>query len=477
MFLFLSVLFSEIQYHGFYTYKFNLDERLRLNLTLQRIYFSVHTYLYCQGGYIGVRHKNILVRYCGVISQISSYSQSNDPTIEVRTYAFVTVNVHMSFTIMDHRLIETWSCEKTYESVQTSYPTIIQCPSKGIYLSSLHIKVEHYRHLVVLCNMSQHQVKTHDGPGKRSAPLRKLDKVQNKEVQKFLSSTHQVVIFYVSQMTIQKHSTKHMNFYSESDAPLAVDVGHNSTTWILPNTAMCNKSNSCILKLQARNAHVLNLTLNAWEYQGIFNTENCSFAGLAIYDKFLTSFHLINTFCVRHHHARSFHRGSYVMPGPRGTRSTVIFVAYNATCYEHDFPRHYDTKTVYSTSDTVMVALYFYKEYGTMTLNLIVRTTECKIISLDICKLPEKLLVVREFPKAVREGEMPREQVSVVIPWDLPCVVLQIYPNSTGSSRRIQSCRRNFYLSDKVMRSNQRRSFMGTGFLTGTAFTLVQAAP
>ncbi len=67
-------------------------------------------------------------------------------------------------------------------------------------------------------------------------------------------------------------------------------------------------SHLCILSLETMKANIINATLSNFEYDGILNTPNCIYAGIAGYDQKQSSHVHLKTECVQQRYERTEHQ-------------------------------------------------------------------------------------------------------------------------------------------------------------------------
>ncbi len=144
----------------------------------------------------------------------------------------------------------------------------------------------------------------------------------------------------------------------------------------------------------------INITVEAFSHKGQQNTHECSYGGLAIYEKQGRKHEHLKTECVKDLYRISDE--TRCLSKTEDSKDVIFYFSNTATNqYRHPDDNH--PMLQFSQSSSVLLIFYSYKEYSSMTIDVVVSTTECKVLTAYPC-----------------------ERFWLLLPWNDNCLILQI---------------------------------------------------
>ncbi len=410
------------------TYKFEVDINLRLNVTFYHIHFPVCVESKaCFSGYILVDSRLESLRYCGQYSQISSYPKANKFTIKVYVKAMFDAIAAMSFSVIDKA--EVISCFGLLDS-KTEHPKIVlYFPKSDKKFYVYHIKQQVYRRIDIRFKLfTSPAVEVFDGPGQRSTLLHPASATIS-QTQTIVTSTFQFVM-HIYMLMSHKHNTirNFVKFSTKSnvEADTVHLAGNQSINLVLPNASYCNQSKICSLKLSARNESHLNLTTF-----GLTGTSsNCEHAGMVTYDIVGHSYEHTTTECVK----AKF--GTMYSICPIDLFCTIT--PYRTESFQYN---HSKARMIVSKTNSMLIIVYNYKEYGTISVHINASASLCKSVSVDLSS--DCANFTKQYPAIFSKGYWQKNDfasIKINLRYE-QCVVIQIFTTVE------KPCRHNFFPS------------------------------
>ncbi len=477
----------------FLKYKYDLHEKLRLNLTIMKLHIPakfVH-YNICLSGFLSVSSTQSssqhTLLYCGYLAFTSSCPKSKQVEVEVKAKPLVIVEAEVSFCVVDHNdVISTGTASNSTGWAKPQWAFVF--PTQHLVLTIYHIKASPINKILVSHNKTTvDRVQVFDGPGPESAALQPREERNSCSV--FLSSAFFVTIYHY---TIYHCTSGYqqgnlaITFTLSSLKVFDESVGHNATRIVFPNPNCCEIKPVCLIKLKTQVGKRLNITLNNMEHKGETNTEDCKYAGLWISEHFhnVRSLKEIYHGCVKEFYDTFYKQGCYIYKntthnfkhssGKEKNHSSLFYIN-NISTKTHVFLNKSQYQSIYSNGNEVVVAHYSFEEYATLSLNLDVSHTSCVVIHADICQLHShpKLQLhspffeVRSLPKInLSSGFGFQGKRMLLSGWDHKCIVFQL---KAAASPHENFCNVQLEIprhKDKIANI----SLSATGFIQGETF-------
>lgn len=375
----------EVAYHikkdqnqEYLSYHVQLNKLLRLNLTLQDMYFSSKSFCYkgdvCFLGHVHVQtnfggNGKVCDRYCGTHASVAIHPQSGTVHVDVRNTAYVVVRVKMFYSIIDSERISTsvgkLMCGQVNEPVWIASFQLF-----NLSVQIHHIRVAHYRYIVLMTNseVQRSKIKIYDGPGTSSQPIAATSK--------FVSSSFQIIAHsHVLRFVDVSH-----NYTSQDQSLVQRFFAPSASNFV--SLELCSGL-FCFVQLHTNLDLRLNVSLSHFLYDGAKNTEDCDYAGIALYDlNYQGKYDVRHLSCVKetiekHYQAAcELQKGGSLYP----YHNPYFF---NMTTTKYIFPGVGDTQLIYSDSNILLLILYSYQEYGVMYLNVSVSAIKCSTVKLQ----------------------------------------------------------------------------------------------
>ncbi len=436
-------------------HSFLLQTRLRLNMTILELETVTLDPTVCLLGKIliesfspkGIDH----LVYCGKHSLLNIFPTSNEVLVwEEFSVPLKDKKFKFTFFVMDQHTVLTM-------------PLSTSCVIQSKHFNSLHfilwnlyaliyqeyiIKARHFQYCVITNqNESTHILKIWDGPGRRSDLLKGSTVVPLKT--RYISSTSTVFLLYSAQLTqtdlIMKISVHSLLCHT-------MRPQRNNIVFSMPPSENLLSKAHCMMLWAPANQSV-NATLFGFKYAGDFNTVQCPWAGVAAYNALsLNIFQQITVECVKIVQKHSFQGICH-----QTDRSFVVVLQRQNE--HHTSPRSRDSKSIYSTTNALILVWYSFKEYGNISVNVSVSFTTCKVKTCHV----QKCQVLRPGYGVPRHLFEIRGQCTIlqVVPWPL-------VPRHKRSSRDKYF---EIYL-DKVTKKKVQYQLSAAGNFEGKIFLL-----
>ena len=321
-------------YHHIFTWKFNLSNSFRLNITLEQIYITYHKLHHCYIGNISVKsftkNSNQQFIYCGINSNITIYPWHQNINIEMSHRPLVFSDIILTYSVIAPGKII--SFPRYNESQFVKWVFYVYLLHSREYKLKLHIQVKKLYFIIFVClNMNSSMYEIHDEPDNLSSKL----KLNNKSIH--TTSAFQCMIHMTSSLI---PTTNILEYYSQV---------HNITTTIdiaKFKYSVINFSSPLypllsIVKIRTHAPSHLNITIKSFTSKYNYNTL-CTYAGIFFYEEIREIYNEKRSMCVDH--------GNF-----------------------------YKYRNIYSVHSEILVVIYAYKGYGTLYVSMNISTTPCQL--------------------------------------------------------------------------------------------------
>ena len=366
---------------------FILDERLRLNLTFQHIYFGFQNLHDCSVGEVRVisHSPNMQVfKYCGIHSNLINYPQNKNVSIILTSLADPSPNhiydVIVLFSVIDTKRIV--SLPKL-RSLWTNLVWNLYLEQNTI--GAMRFQLTTTKHQIFIINFtvnSQATIDLFDGPGTLSPNIYLCNQ------ESYTTSTFQCAIHLWTPFTENLERECGFTFVTmPSNISKKIKMSN-----FLTHTISHELTNSKIWKIFS-NVH-LKLTIKTIMYTG-YNDPICTFAGISVY---------------------SANKDTEI------TNDCFSFYDFNID------------KDIYPSSNVTLLVLYSYKEYGDLNITMQLSTTQCKPVTIDtcalthLCKYPNTIMC-KEHREQIKSLNLNYTKISKEFPLSVnpgQCFILQM---------------------------------------------------
>ncbi len=369
--------------------KFQLHHLFRTNLSLFDVYFSVSEVQNCFYNYIQIA--SILVerkskenycgaydkvlRYCGLYDKLTCYPESSVANVQFIAGTFVILKARIFYSIIYYNRITSSEKSERYLSLLPNWKIFFAVDE--VFLSVYHLKVHHHEQ-VVLSAPSQfaEHMEVYDGPGSKCKKIQNFESTRNTQL--FLSATFQVTMHFLSTLFEQTSSFS----ISSSKTRISDQFVTNSVSQVnlkFPSSSFClQDSLLCVIQIETEINSTINITLSSFEYQGDNNPEHCEYSGVALYDVNDGSYQHVHTECIKNHFSREAKTGR--QGHEKGRPIVDIF------SFQYSLPNYFDSQSIYSKDNTLILVHYYYKEYGFLGVVVSASATTCKVTTKDLCR-------------------------------------------------------------------------------------------
>ncbi len=319
-----------------YVWIFNLDANLRLNVTLNEVYFQSR-YVDCTYAKLKIHRafgntkvpssfaleNNTWVWmvkklekyshvYCGHCSSFSIYPLFHSIDIRVLIERSVPSFINASFAVMDNSIV--WNTERT-KSFQPK-PDLVYRLKNGFSLVSYSIQVTKAEHVMLNTQiLNSHRYVLYDGPGYSSNVVKNTANV-----------VHNMSSFQCSvQIFMRTDCVYVQNLISYASIKLAlsrtINLDHTSDIILdLPIAECCPQF--CAVFLKAQNGYQVNATITKVSYKGFIENVTCKYGGLVATEQLIDDYRESVTLCQNHDGSSRLSRSLY------STNSSLTLVLY-----------------------------------------------------------------------------------------------------------------------------------------------------
>ncbi len=357
-------------------YSFHIHTFLRLNISVFKLQVLSYSVAQCSNDHILVESGRWFeLRFCGKHNYVFNiFPGSNVIKVsEVFHVPFKSKQVHFAFAVMDSNIIQS--------NPAVSFPRFVSHLRYYLFamrmVSETHqVRVKHFQYIQIVASVKEfYSFEIWDGPGKRSKHEAGVHFSSGEK--SYTSSTFVLFMSLVSKF--EKITTNNMDFAA---IDLKCDVihylGHNNQRMFPLNPT---RTVNCAT-LVAPQQNSINLTVGGFEYTGEPNTLLCDWAGVAAYDD---TQQLISSECVKILEQHSFYDICTCNQSPESSSWYKLHaIIYQKQTKKYVHPEIEHNKSIYSPNNLTLV-WYSFKEYGIISANVSITTTNCKVKTLTFC--------------------------------------------------------------------------------------------
>ncbi len=260
------------------------------------------------------------------------------------------------------------------------------CHDNRLY-QKYSLRAKHFQYFVINSPISSvSNLKIWDGPSKTSNLLE--GSILSCHQFQYISAAFLVTVSH----TAKKHmANRNINISIHSSVGDTLLANQQTKQIHLPLSD--NKSGKALhFSVVAPPIYSLNLTFSQYESSGDDIYEHCNFAGVAAYNVFPNNtFELITVECVKTKERSSFAvlcQGSspcWCRYKPQ-CKSVLTFI-HKIDNKKYEYPGPTDSKSVFSSTSTLFLTWYSFRNYGDLSVNVSFSTTTCKVIISKECHL------------------------------------------------------------------------------------------
>ena len=378
--------FQAVYYHNdqrSYTWFFQLDSDLRLNLTFSTFYIK-DFFTYC--GWQKMILRDILptsikrFSLCGRHPVFIFYSSSTFVSVQIKYDIILPVDIYLLFAVFARNIVSTMHRKSiipvTNQFVKSDDIFVHVIHGQNELLSTFRIHTRKTHKICVWVNFQQNITYILINGATVTALKPFILHINNNFT---CSSTFQLVIqiftiigsnYLASHFYTSLHS--HLSYETFSADFKTIKFDHRDN-WklIFPVFFLSNKSNIYILQFKSPQQIQLNLTVLSVRYEGI-ETSDCRYGGITIFDQ---NIHILD-------------------------------ICSNYGTYR-------PSRNIYSTFSNLAIVMYSYFPYSNISTTILVSTTKCKAIRIHLCEYAR--LPVFGDGQCWREKITPKSNINAVI--------------------------------------------------------------
>ena len=321
--------------------RFNINRKLRLNITFVLIYFSVNN---CTLEALRIQrdgNRRILYTFCGHHSPFNFYPNFRKVVMKVETWMKIPFALNYFFTVMDQYIV--------YNTPKVQFvgvlPDLIYKVNHDTIFTTYFIQVKKISNIVFssVHNLTSTYV-IYDGPGFLAHSI-----IVNNNIKKKIStSTFQCILQILMSSILINSSGKFQYISQYLNNNIVVDLNHPTYMNVqLPNTICLDYV--CVVHINTEMDFQINVTLNEIVSEGIYNP-NCKYGGIVV--------------------------GEYL---------DYKYEESNAVCQKHNGLIE-QSRSMYSKNSSLVLILYWYNIYQNITVSLSLSLTRCKSVNIDLCE-------------------------------------------------------------------------------------------
>ncbi len=374
-------------------YSFHTHKLLRINVTVLELDTLSSSTAKCTLDFVSVQcfpATNNQLEFCGKRSLINIYPVSN--IVQVKEHFYVPLKskrLQFVYSVMDLLTMVSLPLSSRAAALYGHSALLLHTYSfaEGVVSQEYLLTARHFEHFVITVLESQ---KTHveiwDGPGKRS---KKISGTNSSTEGVFSSSAF--LAFVLRRWSWGTNQTLAFSTKSlQCSTVLSVDTEKQlSFPYLNMNKVHC-------ITTRAPANLTLNVTFSGYQTQGDdANGAQCQWAGVAAYNKpdDEDHFQLITVECVKVLEGHSFEpvcscaaqQRFSLLVHTNEKHKTLIAQSNKNKDFVH--PTVNSIKSVYSTTNTVVLIWYSFVEYGSLSLNVSLSTTTCKATTVEVGSL------------------------------------------------------------------------------------------
>ena len=325
---------SKAYYYQIFTWKFNLSNYFRLNITFEHISITYHKLHHCYFGNISVKSfaKNMgqQFNYCGINSNITIYPWFQNINIEMSLRPHVFYDIILTYSVLAPGKIISYPRNKRSELVKWMF--YVYLLNSREYKSKLYIQVEKLYFIVFVClNINSSFYEIYDGPDNLSHKL----KLNNRSIH--ITSTFQCIIYITSYSILINNILK---YYSEVQS-ITTNLNIAKFKYSVINLTPTSYPFLSIIQIMTEAPNHLNISIKNFTNNYKYNIL-CTYAGIIFYEE-----------------------------------ARKIYNEKSSMCVDHG--NFYKYRNIYSNKSKMLVAIYAYKGYGTLYISMNISTTQCQL--------------------------------------------------------------------------------------------------
>ena len=336
------IIHSHLSYNYYFIY--DIDAKLRLNISFFIIYFSVglqNNHLEALRIYKYIK-KHALFTFCGHHSLFNLYPYFKKVFMRFKTWMNLLYVLNFSYSVIDPYIVHNIP-KLNFSGILSN---LIYKTGHGTLIASFFIQVKKITYIV--CHFTQTLVSNYvvyDGPGFSANSIA----VSNTEISQIVSSsTFQCIIQLITYSSTLQHVDTFM--YTSKVLDKDIDVNLTSQTSMLlqlPNIACFDCL--CVVHINTETDHQINVTLHKINSVGVYNP-TCKYGGIVA--------------------------GEYV--DNKYKESTTV-------CQNHEGQIE-ESRSLYSLNSSLVLVLYWYNKYYNITVSLSLSLMRCKPVNIDVCR-------------------------------------------------------------------------------------------
>ena len=325
---------SKSYYYQIFTWKFNLSNYFRLNITFEHISIAYHKLHHCYIGNVSVKSftKSLSQQFnfCGMNSNITIYPWYQNINIKISLKPQVFYDIMLIYSVIIPCKIISYPRNKESQFGKWMFYGYLLHSRE--YKLKLHIQVEKLYFIVFVClNINNSTYEIYDGPDNLSDQL-KLNS-------RFIHTTSgfQCMIYITSYSIITNNILKYYSKVHNITTTLNIAKFKysvfNFTSTLYPILS--------VVKIRTEAPNHLNITIKSFTNNHKNNTL-CTYAGIIFYEEIEEIYNEKRSMCV-------------------------------------DYGNFYKYRNIYSVHSEILVVIYAYKGCGTLYVSMNLSTTQCQL--------------------------------------------------------------------------------------------------
>ena len=328
---------------------FQLNNKLRVQLIFNYIYFSSYQASHCTFGKVTIRSGFLRHTYCGHHPHLITYPPSRIVEIIIMKVGFVDYHGEISYIVMDKEVVISHSTNR-YLYYHTS---LFWIKNTDTFLYSFYFYVKKFQIVeLTISELETFYSLVHDGPGSEFQIL--WPKLYGKNRTLFVTTTFQCLVNVFSKYD-DKNSSTFLDVFRYSaktqNVTEAIAVERNgSFSFSFPRNCRGNSSDFCIeiISLQVDTGKHLNVTITNIATGRVQNSV-CSYSGFSAYDK-------------------NYNNSKEI----------------SSTCQPHD--QFFQLRNIYSKGTFLLLVFYYYYNHSVIQIDGLVSATSCDLVYLNVFK-------------------------------------------------------------------------------------------
>ncbi len=350
-----------------YHWTFRLHENFAAKMVFNFVYFSgLQTDISCDTGRLDLvdcdLNKHFLEAqfsrncFCGIHPRTTIFTKCSSFSVRTRIKLYVFHDTILNYSVVDFGYMHNIPLGnvpyiKITRRVVTKLVWALYFPQKSIMLLVYLVQTIKYMTLKIEAILSDKtSIEVYDGPGIKSKKFI-FEPLENKTRSVSIAmSTFQCVVYAYSYNMSLRYSTQ----YNSQTIQNSSNINPNKSETISFDGHMISQEDTiCVLHIQTNTGHNIKLSNFYLNYTGEYNTDTCSYAGLAAYEQEEET----DTICLKpgSNKGISEEKNLYVFPNiySHGRRLTVVF--------------------------------YQFEKYGNLTVKFKLTTTSCRPLLINVC--------------------------------------------------------------------------------------------